>query len=105
VVLQWQAASDPQVASYEIERARVLPDGSQSAWSLIGASRTNGFIDLTTFTGATYVYRVRGISENGLVSAASNETLAKQDVRIPIGVFNDGFDGDDTWLPLDPIQP
>lgn len=105
VVLQWQAASDPQVASYEIERARVLPDGSQSAWSLIGASRTNGFIDLTTLTGATYVYRVRGVSENGLVSAASNETLAKQDIRIPIGVFNDGFDGDDTWLPLDPIQP
>lgn len=105
VVLQWQAANDPQVASYEIERARIMEDGAYTDWSLVGGSPTNGFIDLTTLSGATYAYRVRAISENGLVSPPSRETIAKQDIRIPTGLFSDGFDGDDTWLPLDPEQP
>lgn len=105
VVLQWQAASDPQVSSYEVERARLMDDGTRSDWSLVGGSQTNGFIDLTTLSGATYAYRVRGISENGLVSPPSRETIAKQDIRVPLGLFRDGFDGDDTWLPLDPEQP
>jgi hypothetical protein len=82
-----------------------MDDGTRSDWSLVGGSQTNGFIDLTTLSGATYAYRVRGISENGLVSPPSRETIAKQDIRVPLGLFRDGFDGDDTWLPLDPEQP
>lgn len=89
VFFEWLPAEDARIKGYTVYRSE--PETGEP-WTAIGSSFEPAFLDLTTFPGRTYAYRVVSYSENGFESAPSSEVLVQAAAITTSALFKTGFE-------------